>query len=147
MLKKMALFVMTCMIVFAVAVPGIADAKSSYSSPKRSFTPSAPSKAPAPTNNVTKQDPSTTSTKTPATSATPGTTQNRGFFSGGLMKGLLIGGLAGLLFGSLFGNMGFLGDILGLFVNLMAIFLVVMLIRRIFTYFRNRNKYNELRRN
>ena len=53
------------------------------------------------------------------------------------MRGLMIGGLAGMLFGGLFANMGFMGNILGLFVNLIAIFVVIALIRKIYTMFKN----------
>ena len=53
------------------------------------------------------------------------------------MRGLMIGGLAGMLFGGLFANMGFMGNILGLFINLIAIFVVIALIRKIYTMFKN----------
>ncbi|GIN91637.1 hypothetical protein J6TS1_15980 [Siminovitchia terrae] len=56
-----------------------------------------------------------------------------GFFSGGLMKGLMFGGLAGLLFGSLFANMGAFGSLLGLIVNLAAIYILFVVIRKVFT--------------
>ena len=69
------------------------------------------------------------------------TTTKRGFFSGGgFMRGLMIGGLAGMLFGGLFANMGFMGDLLGLFINLIAIFVVIALIRKIFSFFKNNKK-------
>ena len=69
------------------------------------------------------------------------TNTKRGFFSGGgFMRGLMIGGLAGMLFGGLFANMGFMGDILGLFINLIAIFVVIALIRKIFSFFKNNKK-------
>lgn len=69
------------------------------------------------------------------------TATKRGFFSGGgFMRGLMIGGLAGMLFGGLFANMGFMGDILGLFINLIAIFVVIALIRKIFSFFKNNKK-------
>jgi predicted lipid-binding transport protein (Tim44 family) len=58
----------------------------------------------------------------------------------GLMKGLMLGGLAGLLFGSLFANMGFLGSILGLLINVMAIFILISVIRGIFVYFKEKKK-------
>lgn len=62
-------------------------------------------------------------------------------FSGGsFMKGLMIGGLAGMLFGGLFGNMGFFGEILGLLVNLMALFALFMLVVMIFRKFKDRRK-------
>ena len=49
----------------------------------------------------------------------------------------MIGGLAGMLFGGLFANMGFMGNILGLFINLIAVFVVIGLIRKIYTMFKN----------
>ena len=47
----------------------------------------------------------------------------------------MLGGLAGLLFGGLFGSMGFLGEILGLFINILAIVVIIALIRKIFQFF------------
>lgn len=82
-----------------------------------------------------KQDNSNSTTNKSAA-----TKKNGGFFSGGLMKGLMLGGLAGLLFGGLFANMGFLGQILGLFINVLAIIVVIALIRKIFQFFKNKKK-------
>lgn len=65
-----------------------------------------------------------------------------GLFSGGLMKGLMFGGLAGLLFGSLFANMGALGSLLGLMINLIAIYVLFVVIRKVFTAL-TRQKRNE----
>lgn len=56
-----------------------------------------------------------------------------GLFSGGLMKGLMLGGLAGLLFGSLLANMGMLGSLLGLMINLAAIYVLFVVIRKVFS--------------
>lgn len=64
-----------------------------------------------------------------------------GFFSGGgLMRGLMVGGLAGLLFGSLFANMGAFGSILGLLINIIAIVVIFNLIKRLFTFYRNKKR-------
>jgi hypothetical protein len=63
-----------------------------------------------------------------------------GFFSGGLMKGLMFGGIAGLLFGSLFAHMGVLGPLLGLVINVAAIYVLIVLIRKVFELLRNENK-------
>ena len=52
----------------------------------------------------------------------------------------MIGGLAGLLFGSLFANMGILGSILGLFVNILGIIILIAVIRKIFTFFKDKRK-------
>lgn len=133
-MKKWMLILMACFVVVAFSAPQYADAKSrggsSFKSGNKSYTPNKPA------DNATKTDPGKTTTNpaNPAAAAKPG------FFSGGLMKGLLIGGLAGMLFGGLFGGMGFLGNILGLLVNVMAIFLLIVLIRFVWIYFRDRNK-------
>lgn len=132
-MKKWMLVLMACFVVVAFSAPQYADAKpkSSFKSGNKSYSPTKPA------DNVTKTDPAKTSTNptTPATASKPG------FFSGGgFMKGLMIGGLAGMLFGGLFGGMGFLGNILGLLVNIVAIFALIMVIRFVYVYFRDRNK-------
>ena len=57
------------------------------------------------------------------------------------MKGLLVGGLAGLLLGSLLGDLGFLGNLLGLAINLGAILLIAYLIMKI--YFMLKRKHEK----
>lgn len=72
---------------------------------------------------------------------TAGSTANRGFFSGGsFFKGLMIGGLAGMLFGGMFGNMGMFGDLLGLVINLFAIYILFIAARGIYRMIRQRKK-------
>jgi predicted lipid-binding transport protein (Tim44 family) len=137
MFKKLAVLIMASMLVFSFTVPALVDAKASYKAPPKSYTPTQPQKAP--TNNVTRNEPGSPTTKTPG--ATTGT--KPGFFSGGLMRGLLIGGMAGLLFGGLFGNMGGLGNILGLLVNVLAIYLLFVIIKNIVFYFIQRRKMNQ----
>ncbi|SFI31693.1 hypothetical protein SAMN02799624_00311 [Paenibacillus sp. UNC496MF] len=131
-MKKGLLVFMAFALFFAFSASA-ADAKprgGGFKSPRQSYT-QTPSK---PADNVTK-------TGTGTTKSGAATTANRGFFSGGsFMKGLMIGGLAGLLFGGLFGNMGFFGNIIGLLVNVLAIYVVIVLISGIVRYFRNRNK-------
>lgn len=142
MKKKLMLALMCFTLIFAVSgtvIPGHADAAAylkTYKSPKGSFKQPTTKQ---PTDNVTKTQPDTT-TKTPA-ATTP--TTNRGFFGGGFAKGLFLGGMAGLLFGGLFGNMGFLGSILGLFVNILTIVVLIMLVRKVVTYFINRRRYQQ----
>ena len=138
MFKRLLVLLMASMLVFSVTAPISVDAKSSYKSPKKSYTPTQPQKAP--TDNVTRTDSGSPTTKTPGAAA-PGT--KPGFFSGGLMRGLLIGGLAGMLFGGLFGGLGFLGNLLGLLVNVFALVLLFILIRSVITYFINRRKYRD----
>ncbi|MCM3408689.1 hypothetical protein [Metabacillus litoralis] len=60
--------------------------------------------------------------------------------AGNLMKGLFLGGLAGLLLGGLLSNLGILGSLIGLVINVLAIFAVIFIIRKVFTYFVNKNK-------
>ncbi|MDM5213679.1 hypothetical protein QUF94_19960 [Peribacillus sp. NJ4] len=82
-------------------------------------------------NKETKKSDATTTNK-----AKTGNTFNKG----GLMKGIMLGGLAGLLFGSLFANMGALGSILGLLINVLAVVALIVVIRKIFTYFKDKKK-------
>ncbi|EUJ19870.1 DUF2653 family protein [Listeria aquatica] len=64
------------------------------------------------------------------------------FFNGrGLLGGLMLGGLAGLLFGGLLSNMGVFGNIFGLIINILAIFLVIRLI--MFFFQRRKNHGTE----
>jgi predicted lipid-binding transport protein (Tim44 family) len=133
---KKGLLTMLALAVFFAFSASAVDAKprGGIKSPKQSFT-QTPSK---PADNVTQSNPGTKSTSSTAGATT---TANRGFFSGGsFMKGLMIGGLAGMLFGGLFGNLGFFGDLLGLIINLLAIFVLFSAIRAIFIYFKNRRK-------
>jgi hypothetical protein len=140
MFKKMLVLIMASMLVFSFTLPSLeVDAKPAYKSPRKSFTPTTPQKAP--TDNVTRNQPGSPTTTTPGM-----TTPNRGFFSGGLMKGLLIGGLAGMLFGGMFGGMGAFGNILGFLVNVLAIYFLFIIIKRIVVYFINRRKMNDQKR-
>ncbi|GGF89549.1 hypothetical protein [Paenibacillus abyssi] len=138
-MKKMLLLVMAFTLFLAYVAPD-ADARRSGRS---GFTQTP--KKPA-DNNVQRSDQGTQSQQP---GATAGSAANRGggFFSGGgLMKGLMIGGLAGMLFGGLFGGMGFMGEFLGLLVNVLAIFLLFVAIRGIIQYFRNRKRVDDNRR-
>ncbi|PYI54797.1 hypothetical protein [Paenibacillus flagellatus] len=136
-MKKWMLVLMACLVVVAFSSPEQADAKpksGGYKSGSKSYSPTTPN------DGVSKTDPgkTTSNTSTPATAGT----KTGGFLGGGggFMKGLMLGGLAGMLFGGLFGGMGFFGNLLGLLVNVMAIFLVIVLVRSIYVYFRDRNK-------
>ncbi|MFT4414692.1 hypothetical protein ACLM5H_12605 [Fredinandcohnia humi] len=104
-----------------------------YKSGKKSFNSNTG------TTNKFQQDKKTNTTTTNKSTAT--TTPKGGLMSGGLMKGLMLGGLAGFLFGGLLANMGILGSFLGLMVNILAIFILFSVIRKIFTLIKNkRNK-------
>lgn len=136
--KKLSMILVASMVAFSfitVTMPDQADAKRSYSSTKKSFSPSSGSTN-QPRNNNINRNQSTTS-NTPASTAAA---QKPGFFSGGLMKGLMIGGLAGMLFGGLFGGMGFLGEMLGMMVNLLAVAALVLIVFRLIAFFRDRKK-------
>lgn len=137
-MKKFLLVIMSSLLIFAVVTPSVVDAKGgrSYKSPSGSFK--KPTKPATTNDNVAK-------TQKPPTNGAA-TTANRGFFSGGgLMKGLLIGGIAGMLFGGMFGSMGALGNIFGFLINILAIYFLFTIIRRIVVYFINRRKTNDKR--
>lgn len=140
--KRIFMVMMAFTLIFStLAIPDHADArrggfksgtKSYQSNPSRSNTNNSTNS----TNSNTKNNATTNSAST--------TAKKPGFFSGGsLMKGLMIGGLAGMLFGGLFGNMGFLGDLLGLAINLLAIYVIVMLGVGIYRSIKKRRLENE----
>lgn len=133
MWKKLSVLLVAITVLFAATAPAIVDAKG-VKTGKRSFNSNTQK------SNVTNN--STNTTKTPGST----TTTKPGFFSGGsFMKGMMVGGLAGLLFGGLFGGMGFMGEILGLMVNLIAIFALIVLVMKIVDYFKKRRKPEEKR--
>lgn len=114
-----------------------ADAKprGGIKSPKQGYT-----QTPKKNENTSQTNPGA------RTGTTTGTTKP-GFFGGGsLMKGLMLGGLAGLMFGGLFAGMGAFGQILGLMINLLAIFAIIMLIRVAFVYLRSKRNPPDQRR-
>ncbi|MBW5446540.1 hypothetical protein GE107_10765 [Cohnella sp. CFH 77786] len=117
---------------FAVTAPlyDSAEAKPrSFRSGTKSFT-NTPNKSQSSVNSGSAAK---------STTGAAATTANRGFFSGGsFLKGMMIGGLAGLLFGGLFGGMGFMGNVLGFLVNLIAIVALFMIIRAVFDAIRRR---------
>lgn len=138
-MKKMTALMMVFTLlftVFAAFTAETADARrGGFKSPKKSYT-QTPNRA---QDNVNRSD---SATSKPAAGTTAGTANtNRGFFSGGsLMKGMMIGGLAGLMFGSMFAGMGFMGDFLGLLINVLAIYLLFVAARAVFRYFRDKKQ-------
>lgn len=106
----------------------------SYKSGKRSFNNSTNSNS----GSFFQNKKADTTNKSATTSPT-----KKSFSSGSLMKGLMLGGLAGFLFGSLLGNLGFLGSIIGLFVNILAIMLLISIIRRLFAFFKEKRRKEE----
>jgi len=136
MWKKALLLFSLFALVAAVAAPllGDADARArSFRSPSKSFT-KTPAKSQSSVNN------GSTTSKSSATGSAA-TTANRGFFSGGsFLKGMMIGGLAGMLFGGVFGGMGFMGNILGFMINLIAIFALFAIVRAVLDAFRRKRE-------
>ena len=134
-MKKGLLLTLAFALFFAFS-GGAVDAKPRFGgmkSPTKSYT-STPSK---PADNINKSSSGTGATKP----GTTGTTANRGFFGGGsFMKGMMIGGLAGMLFGGAFGNLGFMGNMFGFLINILAIYIGIRIISSIIRYFRNRNR-------
>jgi len=124
--KALLLFSLLALVASAAApLMGDADAKRSFRSPSKSYS-KTPAKSQSSVNN------GSTTSKSSATGSAA-TTANRGFFSGGsFLKGMMIGGLAGMLFGGLFGGMGFMGNILGFMINLIAIIALFAIIRAVF---------------
>ncbi|WP_153733121.1 hypothetical protein [Sporosarcina obsidiansis] len=136
-MKKFAAFFLAAVLVLSpigniIFQDQITAEARGYKSGKKSFsTPNKvqPSKAEKKQDNTNQNDNKAAASKT----SKPG-------MGGGLMKGLLVGGLAGLLFGSLFANMGMLGSILGLMINVLAIVFIIVMIRKIFTIFKDKQR-------
>lgn len=135
MWKKLTVLLMAFALVFATAAPSFVDAKG-FKAPKRSFNSNTNK------SNVTNNSNTTNTTKTPAANK-PATS---GFGGGGFLKGMMVGGLAGMLFGGLFGGMGFMGEILGLMINVLAIFVLIFLVVKIIQVFTNRRKPDDQKR-
>ncbi|WP_379151221.1 hypothetical protein [Paenibacillus sp. sgz5001063] len=136
-MKRVMMILMAFTLFFAVTAPDFADARrgGGFKSGTRGYT-TTPKKST--TNNV-KQNDSMTGTKT-GTAARA----NRGFFSGGsLMKGLMIGGIAGFLFGGMFAGMGAFGNLIGFAVNMLAIYLVVIMVMSFFRRRKERRRLEE----
>ncbi|MBM4761922.1 hypothetical protein GNT69_06395 [Bacillus sp. B15-48] len=87
-------------------------------------------------NNVNRQQNNTVDNRTNAT-----TTRNNN--SGGLMRGIMYGGIAGLLFGGLLAGMGGLGPILGMMINVLGIVLIFMIISRVISVIKQKNRTRE----
>ncbi|WP_256757443.1 hypothetical protein [Cohnella sp. WQ 127256] len=134
MWKKTLLVLSLFAFTIAVTIPvDSADARPrSFSSGKKSFN-----KTPAQSQDGVSK--SSTTNKSSATSGT-GTSTKRGLFSGGsFMKGMMIGGLAGLMFGGMFGS-GFFGNMMGLLVNVLALFVLFMIFRGIYDAIKRRRQ-------
>ena len=134
MFKKLLVFFVAFALIFS---PGglfehqEVDAKKSYKSGTKSFTP-------------TKNDSNMNSTTNkPSTNTPANSTPAKPASSGGFMKGLLFGGLAGMLLGSMFGE-GMLGAIFGLLINILVIAAVIFLVRKIYVYFKNQRNPRDI---
>lgn len=139
MLKKMMLLMMVLTVFFTFTAPDFADARrgGGFKSGPRSYnpTPKKPSQS---------EYQNTTGNRNKTQAGTP--TTNRGFFSGGsFMRGMMIGGLAGLLFGGLFSSMGFFGNLLGLAVNLLAIYVIVVAVAALYRRFKKQPRHDDYR--
>lgn len=132
-MKKGLLVMMALTLFLSLGFGQVAEAKrGGMKSPKQSFT-----QTPKKTENVNQSNPGSTA----GGAATGAAAKSGGMFGGsGFMKGMMLGGLAGMLFGGMFGGMGAFGEILGLMINLLAIFAIIMLIRVAFVYLRNKKK-------
>jgi len=136
MFKKLSVLLMALTLVFITVSPSFVDAKG-YKAPAKSYNSNSDK------TGISKNPSSTNSN----TSGTAGAAKTGGLFGGGsFMKGMMIGGLAGMLFGGLFGGMGFMGEILGLMINLLAIFALIFLVMKVVTLFRNRRDQNQSKR-
>lgn len=131
-MKKGLLVMLALTLFLSFGFGQVADAKrGGFKSPKQSFT-----QTPKKSDNVSQTNPGT---KPGTSGAATGAAKKPGLFGGSsLMKGLMIGGLAGMLFGGLFGGMGAFGEIMGLMVNLLAIFAIIMLIRVAWVYMKSK---------
>jgi beta-lactamase regulating signal transducer with metallopeptidase domain len=101
-----------------------------YKSGKKSFN-SNTNNSPSLFKKDDTQQKSSTTTKSSTTAKSK---------TGSIMKGLFLGGLAGLLLGGLLSNLGILGSIIGLFINVLAILAIILIIRKLFAYFKNKRK-------
>lgn len=140
MFKKIAALFVAFSLVFSVTAPLLdtVDAKR-YRSPSKSYQPAAPKQTTPPSNNNNMNDGTTNRAGTTTPGMAPRT--GGGFFGGGgLMRGLMLGGLAGLMFGGMLSALGGLGSFLGLIINVLAIFLLIVLVRKAFRAFSNRNR-------
>ncbi|GIP48243.1 hypothetical protein J53TS2_18340 [Paenibacillus sp. J53TS2] len=139
MLKRVMLLMMAFTVFFTFTAPDFADARrgGGFKSGPRTYKPTPKKPAQSEYQN-------TTGNRTGATTGTP--TTNRGFFSGGsFMRGMMIGGFAGLLFGGLFGNMGFFGNLLGLAVNLLAIYVIIIAVTATYRRFKKQPRHDDYR--
>lgn len=137
-MKKVLMVFMAFTLFFAsLGVASDADARrggGGFKSQPKSYT-NTPNRADNNSGSVNSTN------RSGANSSTAGTTGKRGFFSGGsFFTGLMVGGLAGMLFGGMFANMGFMGDFLGLLVNLAAIYVLFIAARGIYRMIRQRKK-------
>lgn len=140
-MKKWMLAVLSCCLVLTMTVvgPDSAEAKrGGYKSNIGTFK-----KQDTKANNNVSNSQTTNNNANKTGAATTGTQKGGGFFGGGFMKGLMIGGLAGMLFGGLLGGLGFFGEMLGLLINLLAIFFVVILAMNVYHAFKKRKEERE----
>jgi predicted lipid-binding transport protein (Tim44 family) len=137
-MKKLLAAMVALTIVFSpvgnIVFQGVQQTEVSakkYRSGSKSFNPTPSQQQ---NNNINNQQNNTVNNRTNAT-----TTRN----NGGLMRGIMFGGIAGLLFGGLLAGMGGLGPILGMIINILGIVLLFIVISRVITYIKNKNRTRE----
>ncbi|OPA74716.1 hypothetical protein BVG16_23470 [Paenibacillus selenitireducens] len=131
-MRKFVLVMMAFFLVMFVVTPSAIDAKprGGFKSGTKSFNSTTPKSKVNQSNSGTSK----------STGTTNNTTGKKGFFGGGsFLGGMMMGGLAGMMFGSMLGS-GFMGNMLGLLINVAAIFILFAVIRSLYTYFVNRRK-------
>lgn len=134
-MKKLWMVLVAFALVFAPQAGGYdhVDAKK-YSSGKKSFNSTT-----TPAKSDTRANTSNTSQSTNPVKNTSVSTPGKG----GLMKGILFGGLAGFMFGSLLSSLGSFGGIIGLLINVLAVYVLFSLIRRIYQAYKASRKHQD----
>ncbi|WP_047152316.1 hypothetical protein [Aneurinibacillus tyrosinisolvens] len=115
--------------------PDEVSAKKSYRSGTKSYQPAGTSQNKNSSFNNSDASKVNKSTSSPLSTAKKS--------SGGFMKGLLFGGLAGMLLGGMLGNLGSFGAILGLLVNVLFVFAAIMIIVRLYRFFKKKRNLRE----
>lgn len=145
-MKKIFAAAIAVLILFTFTLPGEADARrGGFKSSRGSFQSTTPNKAKQDNNAAVNRSSSNSDSARSGTAATSANANRGGLAGGGFMKGLMVGGLAGLLFGGLFSSLGAFGDLLGLMVNLLAIYILFSIGRHLYMAYRERKKQQENR--
>lgn len=141
MMKKITAWLVVFSLLFSIAAPLMddAEARGRYRSPARTYDPGVP-RTPNRTDGINNRAPQRAA---PPAAAAPGRGGfGRGVF-GGLLGGLMLGGLAGWLFGGILPGLGAFGALLGLVINLLALYVLFLIIRNIVRMFVNRDRHRK----